>query len=65
MLGTRRQSEEIEEYPGEGSEEVHKNGFVERILTQQHLSTPFEKIGMSSKPWRRRKYPSTRVRKKG
>ena len=28
------------------------------------LCTPFEKTGMSSKPWQRRKYPSTRVRKK-
>jgi len=28
------------------------------------LYTPFEKTGMSSKPWQRRKYPSTRVRKK-
>jgi len=28
------------------------------------LSTPVEKTGMSSKPWQRRKYPSTRVRKK-
>jgi len=28
------------------------------------LCTSFEKTGMSSKPWQRRIYPSTRVRKK-
>jgi len=63
MLGTRHQSEGIEKYPGKGSEEVHKTGRGENIDSTT-LCTPFEKTGMSSKPWQKRKYPSTRVRKK-
>ena len=43
MLGTRHQSEGIEKYPGEGSEEVDKNGFVERTLTQQHCADRLRK----------------------